>query len=111
MVRSTDHPQVICTHKLTEWCDCIPPRKPVYTSEGHRASWLLKRELGACTCEPTNKHHVNGYECIKPEVVAILRQFNPQAASILSERSQKRLSWMWLWFSQDGEAKQLSGRA
>lgn len=111
------HDAVVCTcvfenNHIVTYCGCAGPRRPpVNLYDGHREAWTLKRDAPVCSCTPWNKKHASGYECIKPEVLAIWTALHPGPAAILSERSQKRLAWMWLCWSQDEEAKRLSGRA
>jgi hypothetical protein len=73
----------------------------------HRNHWTLRKDDNlACTCTPTNARHVNGWDCVTPEQLAAWRKTEPHYTG----DKAKRLTWMWVQFSQDPAAKRLSGR-
>ena len=81
------------------------------TSESEKdaqARWILKRDEPACTCKPTNPKHTQGWHCVTKEQFAAWRLREPLCVSKLND--QKRLAYLWLHFSQDPEARRLSGR-
>lgn len=74
---------------------------------------VARREEGPCVCKPKNKRHTEGFHCITKEQLEAWRKSGEMDASIIAHlhiQSQNRLAWLWLHFSQDPEARRLSGR-
>lgn len=80
-----------------------------YSQAEHRAALgRLTRDPLICRCTPENPRHTSPWDCVTADQIAAWREREkPPACSDLTAR---RVCWLWLWFSQDPEARRLSGR-
>lgn len=73
-----------------------------------QARWILKRDEPVCSCKPENPRHKETWQCVTAEVVYAF--LDREACHFQNLNDVKRAASMWLHFSQDPEAKRLSGR-
>ena len=82
-----------------------------YPLSEHRASWAkLTKEPEVCTCTPVNPRHTEPHRCVTAEQLAAWAERSPGAVIVQREETRLFLCWLWLSFSQDPEARRLSGR-
>ena len=74
-----------------------------------QARWIMKQEKPACTCTPVNPRHLEPYKCVTKAQFAAWKKAE-HGHAVLNQDLAKRLAYLWLHFSQDPEAKRLSGR-
>ena len=73
-----------------------------------QARWIIRQDLPACVCAPTNPKHREGWHCVTKVQLTEWAKHEPCYFTNPSDR--KRACWVWLWFSQHPEAKKLTGR-
>lgn len=78
-----------------------------------QARWIIRRDDPICTCKPENPRHNEPWKCVTKEQLAAWQDamLNTGHYNVIIPIDQrKRLAYLWLHFSQDPEAKRLSGR-
>ena len=76
-----------------------------------RNGWIIRRDDEVrCTCQPVNPRHTDGWHCVTDEQIRAWRATVPDMPATLFEATARRCAWLWLNWSQDPEAKRLSGR-